>query len=293
MLIAKPRLEFRRVSQIEEKIGAAMTIQGMTQLSREEPQERIRALRRKIIQVSARAQEGHIPSAFSILDILWVLYQGVLDANHDVLNKGGRDRFILSKGHASLGLYAILAELGRIEWSEFERFAEYDGLLGGHPDRNKVPGVEASTGSLGHGFPIAVGLAMGLRIRAVAGRVYTLVGDGESNEGAVWEAALLASHHHLTNLCCIVDYNHSGDRALEMGDVGAKFESFGWEKREVDGHDHRALLGVLRTLSSSRPTAVIASTIKGYGCKVMENEPAWHHKSPGKRDLAEVLKAMS
>ena len=112
--------------------------------------------------------------------------------------------------------------------SELENFAKFDSILGGHPDRNKIPGVEASTGSLGHGFPFGVGMALGLKMKKSASRVFVIIGDGEANEGAVWESALLASHHHLTNLCCIVDYNHSTDRALQIGDMEKKFNSFDW-----------------------------------------------------------------
>jgi transketolase len=178
--------------------------------------------------MATNAGEGHVPSALSILDILWVLYDRILKINPSYPKSPTRDRFILSKGHAALGLYVILAKKGFFPSSELEDFGKYDGFLGGHPDRNKVSGVEASTGSLGHGFPMSVGIALGLRIKKIDSKVFVLIGDGEANEGSVWESALLASHHNLSNLCCIIDYNHSTDRALKVGDMVSKFKSFGW-----------------------------------------------------------------
>ena len=262
-------------------------------LKTEGVQHPLKEMKRKILAMSARAHEGHIPSAFSILDILWVLYDRVMVYDCRDSSRADRDRFILSKGHASLAVYAVLAKKGFFASSLLDGFAAYESPLGGHLDRNKVPGVEASTGSLGHGFPMAVGLAMGLRIQKKTGRVYALIGDGEANEGSVWEAALLASHHALTNLCAIVDYNHSTDRALRLGDLSNKFKSFGWETRVVDGHDHEALFHALDGLSTSSPTVVIAETIKGNGCSMMENEPAWHHRFPTEEELETMVRELS
>jgi transketolase len=254
---------------------------------------RINGLKQKIILASSHSKEGHVPSAFSILDILWVLYNDVLKV--DASNPGGdeRDRFILSKGHGSLGLYAILAEKGFFPLSDLEGFATLKSALGGHPDRNKVPGVEASTGSLGHGFPFAVGIALGLKIKKNPARVYVLIGDGECNEGTIWESALLAAHHKLNNLTCIVDYNHSNDRALVLGDVIAKFSSFGWSTLGINGHDHAAILEALGKPDAARPSVVVAETIKGYGLKEMEGNPAWHHKSPAQDGLQSMLEELS
>lgn len=195
------------------------------------------------------------------------------------------------EGHGVLALYAVLAAKGFFPPSELDRFAAFDSPLGGHPDRNKVPGVEASTGSLGHGLPMGVGMALGMRIRGIDRRVFVLVGDGECNEGAIWEAALLAAHHKLTNLTCIVDYNHSTDRALLLGDIADKFRTFDWAAATVDGHDREALLG-LAWADSVRPTAIIAKTVKGYGCKQMENNPAWHHRVPTQDELPAILEGL-
>jgi len=246
-----------------------------------------------IVEAAARAKEGHIPSAFSILDILWVLYDRVLRIDPKNPHDPGRDRFILSKGHASLALYTVLAEKGFFSKDTFDTFGSFDSILGGHPDRNKVPGVEASTGSLGHGFPMAVGTALGLRIQSNPARVFVLIGDGEANEGTVWESALLAAHHQLSNLCCIVDYNHSTDRALDMGDIAEKFESFGWKTSCVDGHDQEAVYAAVTQPHETKPLAVIANTIKGYGVKRMESNPAWHHAFPTDEELVEILSELS
>lgn len=253
----------------------------------------VNELKRAVVQASFKAGEGHIASAFSILDILWVLYDQVLKINHHHLTDQKRDRFILSKGHGSLGLYAVLAEKEFFSKAELGKFASFAGLLGGHPDRNKVPGVEASTGSLGHGLPMAVGVALGLKILRLPSRVITLVGDGELNEGTVWESALLAAHHKLSNLTCIIDHNHSTDRALSVGNLVKKLASFGWRAVSINGHDHKAILKALNLKPASKPTAIIAETIKGYGSKTMEHNPAWHHKAPTEAELNIILSELS
>ncbi|MCX5699128.1 MAG: transketolase [Candidatus Omnitrophica bacterium] len=247
---------------------------------------------KEIIMVAANTGEGHIPSALSVLDILWILYDRVLNIYPRDPNHPDRDRFILSKGHASLGLYAILSEKGFFDKSLMNTFGKYDSILGGHLDRNKVPGVEASTGSLGHGFPMGVGIALALKIKKSSSRVFTVIGDGECNEGSVWEAALLAAHHKLNNLICIIDYNHSTDRALNIGDLAIKFKAFGWMSCEINGHDHEQIYNALRDTPKDKPLAVVANTIKGKGCKMMENNPAWHHRSPTKDELMRILESL-
>jgi transketolase len=254
--------------------------------------DNIKRLRRQIVLATMATGEGHIPSAFSILDVLWVLYDKVLRCYPHAPQHEDRDRFVLSKGHGAIGLYAVLADKGFFPATELEGFATFQSLLGGHPDSNKVPGVEVSTGSLGHGFPMAVGIAAGLKIKKSARQVYCIVGDGESNEGTVWEAAMLASHHHLENLCCVIDFNHSTDRALQLGDLADKFKAFGWATQTIDGHDHAEILRAV-TAKSDSPRAVIAQTIKGRGCKVMENNPAWHHRTPRAEELEDLLAQIS
>ena len=243
----------------------------------------IAQLKKKILEMSYKAQEGHIPSAFSILDIVWVLYDKVL--------KPG-DRFILSKGHGCLALYVVLAEKNIISKEKLESFCEYGSNLGGHPDSNKINGVFASTGSLGHGLPMAVGVAMALRLEGNPARVYCLVGDGECNEGSIWESVMIAAHHGLTNLTCIVDYNHSTDGALKLGNLSERFSAFGWSVCYIDGHNHDMLYQFMSPTESSKPTVVIANTVKGKGVSRMENNPAWHHRSPTKEEFVEILNGL-
>lgn len=258
----------------------------------------LKSLRRTIVETAFAGQEGHIPSAFSILDILWVLYDSVLRIDPANPSDPDRDRFILSKGHGCLALYAVLAEKGFIPREELRQFASYRSRLGGHPHRG-VPGIEASTGSLGHGLPIAVGVALGLKIRnRNKPRVYCLIGDGEANEGSVWEAASLAVHHGLTNLICIVDDNRSSDHALDMGDFGEKFEGFEWQAVNIDGHDHAQILTATRLPRLQRtawpaPLCIVARTIKGHGCKPMENNPEWHRKAPSTDNLNLLIEELS
>ena len=238
----------------------------------------IQDLKRKIVQAVYDAKEGHIASAFSILDILWVLYKEILRPE---------DRFILSKGHASLALYAILG-------LDMRDFGKYNSFLGGHPDRRKAPGVVASTGSLGHGLPIAVGMALARKIKGSMGRVFCLVGDGECNEGAIWEACLLATHHKLNNLWLIVDSNHSSDRAVRLENMIQKFQSFGFGVEQIDGHDQSAIANSLKypIWRQDAPHAVIAETTKGNGCE-RRRESEWHHKIPNEIDLSEILEELS
>ncbi len=255
-------------------------------------QHTLRELKREIVHAAMTAGEGHIASAFSILDILWVLYDRVLQFDPHQPHYEGRDRFILSKGHASLGLYAVLAKKQFFPLSELKHFGKFESSLGGHPDRNKVPGVEASTGSLGHGLPMAVGMALALRIKKSASRVFVLVGDGECNEGSIWESALLAAHHGLNQLTCIVDYNHSTDRALRLGDIAEKFAAFGWATATINGHDHEAINDALQQSHPTGPLAIIADTVKGAGCTRMEGNPAWHHRVPTQQELAEIMEEL-
>jgi len=254
--------------------------------------QRMIRLKRKIIEVATACNEGHIPAAFSILDILWVLYDRILGITPETLDDPDRHRFILSKGHASIGLYIVLAERGILDPSHLERFGMFGSILGGHPDRTKVPGIEASTGSLGHGFPMAAGLALGAKIRKTSSKVYAIVGDGECNEGTIWESAMFAAHRELDNLYCIVDQNHSGDIALHAGDFRQKFESFGWHTVRINGHDQDEIYRALSQHVPGKPVAVIAETIKGNGCKIMENSPEWTHKYPRPDELEAMLQTL-
>ena len=207
----------------------------------------------------ASGDEKHDPSAYSTLAVLWVLYDRILnyDASHP--QSEDRDRFILSKGHGPLVLYAILAHKGFFPASEMPKFLQWEGILGGHPDRNRVPGVETSTGSLGHGFPMAVGVALALKAKGIDPRVYVLIGDGETNEGSIWEAILLAGDLGLSNLTAILVDNRSSTRNL--GDIALKFQAFGWNAQVVDGRDEDAIENALSSPAADRPSAVIAEVL--------------------------------
>jgi transketolase len=243
-------------------------------------------LKEKIVDIATLKKEGHIPSSLSILDIMYVLYNKILDIDSIKENKIDRDRFILSKGHASLGLYVILNHFGLLK-EDINTFCDLDSKLGGHPT-DKIDGIEASTGSLGHGLPIGVGLALAYKIKKYKGKIYVIIGDGEANEGTIWEAALLASHHNLTNLCCIIDYNHSTDRAVDLINLEYKFKSFGWETKMVDGHNHNDILDSL-SKPNTRPLCIIANTIKGNGIPLIENIPEWHHKFPNEEEFNQII----
>jgi len=261
---------------------------------------RSRRLRRLVVRGLLGGGRGHLGSALSAIEILRVLYDDVMA--HDPANHtwDKRDRFLLSKGHGCLAQYAILVDHGYFSMAELDRFCRFDSILGGHPDAGKIPGVEASTGALGHGPSIAVGMALAANLKGSAHRVFVVTGDGEINEGAVWEAAMSAAKHKLDNLTIIVDYNkmQSYERTEIVQDLEpltSKWESFGFAVRNVDGHDVESLRRTFATLPfvNGRPSAVIAHTIKGRGVPQAEGNPAWHHKSnmsPGEID--EVLRAI-
>ena len=238
-----------------------------------------------LIEISYNVKEGHIASSLSVLDILYVLYKDVVDFESIKNKKDDRDRVILSKGHASLGLYVILSHFNLL--SNLNRFCQFDSCLGGHPS-DKIEYVESSTGSLGHGLPMGIGLALGYKIKKFNHKIFVIIGDGESNEGSIWESALLASHQNLNNLYCIMDYNHSSDRALKLDNIMDKFKSFNWNCLEIDGHNQEEIKKSL-SINSSKPNFILANTIKGKGCKIMENNPEWHHKTPTKEEYKLIM----
>jgi transketolase len=204
----------------------------------------------------AAGDEKHNPSAYSTFEVLWVLYDRVLNFDPSNPHSENRDRFTMSKGHGPLAYYTILVQKGFFHKNELEKFLLWDGILGGHPDRNRVPGVEASTGSLGHGFPMAIGVSLGLRAKKLNSRVYTLIGDGEANEGSIWEAALLAGNLGLSNLTAILINNYSSTR--DLGNIAEKFKAFGWNVQVVNGRDADAIERALTSPSLDQPSMVIA-----------------------------------
>jgi transketolase len=247
---------------------------------------RSRYLRRLTVDALIGGERGHIGSTMSLIEILRVLYDSVLTYRADNPEWAERDRCILSKGHGCLALYALLADKGFFDVSELTDFCRHQSILGGHPERDKIPGVEASTGALGHGLSIGVGMALAQRMRRRSSRVFVVMGDGEINEGSVWEAAMNASKHRLDNLVAIIDYNKiqsAGPTALiqDLEPLRDKWQAFGFETREIDGHDIDALEQVLSAapLCDGKPTAVICHTVKGKGIPFAEHDPSWHHKS--------------
>jgi len=250
-------------------------------------------VRRKILKMIFSAGKGHIGAALSCADILVAIYYGgILKFDPSNPKWDGRDRFILSKGHSAAALYAILADLGYFPKSYLDNYQNKDCILGGHPHR-KIPGIEADTGSLGHGLGIGVGLALSAKADKYDFMTLVLLGDGECYEGSVWESAMFASHHKLNNLIGILDRNGlcSTDiikDCLDIEPLCDKWRSFGWEVVVIDGHSFQELLAALsdlRSRKSFKPLIIIANTIKGKGISFMENDPNWHHSVPDSRQF--------
>jgi transketolase len=248
-------------------------------------------IRKTILKISHASGHGHIPTCFSVVEILWALYESM---KHDPRNPqcDERDMFILSKGHAALAQYCVLAEQGYFPLDEVFSFGSFLSNFGCHADRMKVPGIEVSTGSLGHGISLAVGIALSFKLKKSARRVFTIIGDGEANEGSVWEAVLVADSLGLNNLTIIYDNNMSHPRGLQVMEPGKKFLSFGCQVTEVDGHNTAALTEAY-TLKTDRVHAIIAHTSKGCGCRdLVENHYAWHRRSPTQDELTLLLEEL-
>lgn len=255
------------------------------------------ARRADAVTMIARAKTGHTGGAMSCLDILACLYYDVLRVDPANPRWPGRDRFLLSKGHSVEGYLAILADLGFFPKAELATFSAPGSRLIGHPS-HKVPGVEASTGALGHGLPIGVGLALGARRTGQPFQTYVLMGDGELAEGSVWEAAMAAAHHGLDSLTAIVDRNGlqiSGptESVMALEDLAAKWRAFGWSVTELDGHDMRALQAFFHSApEDGKPRCLIAHTVKGKGIPCAEGRPEWHHRVPDDAQLQAAYQAL-
>ncbi|MFC4016318.1 transketolase [Nonomuraea purpurea] len=251
-------------------------------------------VRRDIVRTIDRAGMGHIGGDLSVTDILVACFYGVLSVDPERPGWAERDRFVLSKGHCAAALYATLAHCGFFAAKELDTFMAPLSALNGHPNRMKVPGVETNTGALGHGLPVATGCALAAKIDGASWRTFVVLGDGELQEGSNWEAAMAAAHYGLSSLTAIVDRNRlqQGARTEEtnaLGALGDKWRSFGWEVREVDGHDHLALLEAMGGPRESRPVVVVAHTIKGKGVSFMEDRVEWHHKVPSPEQVEAAL----
>ena len=272
----------------------------MTDIQKVETLSRLaNAIRRRDLQMIYDAKLGHIGGDLSAIDILVTLYFGVLHIDPHLPNAPDRDRFILSKGHCAGALYTTLAHAGFFPLEELNTFVQPLSRLNGHPDRNKVPGVETNTGPLGHGLPVAVGSALGAKLTNGRWRVFVLTGDGELQEGSNWEAIMAASHLRLDNLTVIVDRNRlqQGDwteKTMHLDPLADKWRAFGWSVQEVDGHDYASLLETFARLPfmPGKPNCIIANTQKGKGVSFMQDKATWHHRVPTSEELAIALEEL-
>jgi transketolase len=260
--------------------------------------ERSKYLRRLVVRTLEGGERGHVGSSMSLVEIMRVLYDDILRYRPSEPKWSGRDRMILSKGHGCIAQYVMLADKGFIPLETLDTFCRRDSILGGHPESSKVPGVEASTGALGHGLSIGVGMALAARIEKRDSRVIVVMGDGEINEGSVWEAAMCSGKHKLSNLTAVVDYNkiQSAGPTREIQDLEPlldKWRAFNFAAVDVDGHDVNALREVFRKLpfAQDRPSAIICHTVKGKGIPFAEHDPNWHHKSKIADDVVTKLYA--
>ena len=243
-------------------------------------------IRRHGVEMTHLSGGSHIASILSVADIIAVLYSGVLRFNPESPKMPERDRFILSKGHAGASIYAALAERGFFDIAELKTHYQNGSRLSGHVSHKGIPGVEFSTGSLGHGLPVAAGMAQAAKLDGKKHNVYVVLGDGECDEGSVWEAALYANHYGLDNLVAIVDHNKMQsldfcENTMKLSPFAEKWRSFGWNALEIDGHDHDALYDAFaKAKESTSPTVIIANTVKGKGISFMEFDILWHYRFP-------------
>jgi transketolase len=262
-------------------------------------QELARKIRISILKMIHNAKSGHTGGSLSCTDILTCLYFHEMRHYPVQADWPGRDRFILSKGHAVPALYAVLKECGYLTQRDLDRLRKLNSILQGHPDSRRCPGIEASTGSLGQGLSIAHGMALALRDHPLKPRVYVVLGDGEMQEGQVWEAVMSAAHYKTSNLCAIVDANGlqiDGPvcRVKEVQPLREKFLAFGWHALEVDGHNIADLLQALQKARThlEGPTVIVARTVKGKGVSIFENQVKWHGKAPNDKELELALKEL-
>ena len=256
-------------------------------------------IRIQIINQVYNANSGHPGGSLSSTDILTVLYFNQMNINEKEPQSPLRDRFVLSKGHCVPALYATLAKRGFIKEEELTKFRKIDGLLQGHPDKNKVPGIDMSTGSLGQGLSVANGMAISSKMNHEGYRVYCLLGDGEIEEGQVWEAAMTAGKYKLDNLCVVVDSNNlqidgTVEEVKGLDNIEGKFKNFGFNTIIVNGHDMQQLIDSFETakLTKGKPTAIIAKTVKGKGISFMEGKAEWHGKAPNEEQYKQAIKEL-
>ena len=254
-------------------------------------------LRQRLVTTSARAKIPHLGSCLSCVELLVQLYWQELRVDPLHPNDPERDRFLLSKGHGAPILFQVLAERGFFPLAQLEDFGKAGSVFHEHPPKpGYIPGIEAATGSLGHGLPMALGMALAARIQKRPSRCYALLSDGECNEGSIWEAALLAASQKVSSLTAIIDYNKwqatgRSQEVMALEPLAAKWESFGWHAQEIDGHDFSAIAGALESASAEleQPSVIVAHTIKGKGVSFMEDDNNWHYRTPNAEELAAAL----
>jgi len=261
--------------------------------------ELARKIRCHVVRMAHRARSSHIGSSLSVVDLLAVLYAEILRVNPSEPNWPDRDRFILSKGHAAACVYAVLAEKGFVPFESLDTYYQNGSALAGHITRSGVSGVDASTGSLGHGLGMGCGMALAARRDRRTYRVFVLLSDGECDEGSTWEAALFAPHHQLDNLVAIVDYNKlqslaTTEHTLALEPLADKWRAFGWSVREINGHDLAEIQSALEIIpwQAGRPSCVIAHTVKGKGVRFMENAILWHYRHLDDDELQRALEEL-
>lgn len=290
----KPDADRARAWHARREEYAGSDAAGRTSVAADEA----RLVRRTIIETIAEAGQGHVGGDLSVTDILTVLFDQVLRIDPEEPRWDDRDRFVLSKGHCAAALYSTLAQTGFFAPAELSTFMAPGSALNGHPNAVKVPGVETNTGPLGHGLPVAVGAALGGRLQDSQRRVFVVCGDGELQEGSNWEAIMSAAQFGLTNLTLVVDRNRlqQGARTEDTNGLDPlpdRLAAFGWEVREVDGHDYEALRTAFEPATEGKPVAVVANTIKGKGVSFMEDRVEWHHKVPTAEQVEQALKELA
>lgn len=261
-------------------------------------QQKALSIRKDVMNLVYQAKTGHTGSDLSCADLLVALYYDVMAVDPANPNRADRDQYIQSKGHAAEVLWAVLADRGFIDKTELASFSQFGSPLIGHPN-NKVAGVEMNTGSLGHGLPVSVGIALAGKMDGKAFHTYTLMGDGELAEGSVWEGAMAAAHYHLDNLTAIIDRNSlqitgASEGVMGLEPLNEKWQAFGWEVHEIDGNNMEEIVSTLKTPNQpGKPKLVIAHTIKGKGVSFAENQAGWHHKVPTDQELASALEQLT
>lgn len=261
-------------------------------------QQKALSIRKDVMNLVYQAKTGHTGSDLSCADLLVALYYDVMAVEPANPNRADRDQYIQSKGHAAEVLWAVLADRGFIDKTELDSFSQFGSPLIGHPN-NKVAGVEMNTGSLGHGLPVSVGIALAGKMDDKAFHTYTLMGDGELAEGSVWEGAMAAAHYHLDNLTAIIDRNSlqitgASEGVMGLEPLNEKWQAFGWEVHEIDGNNMEEIVSNLKTPNQpGKPKLVIAHTIKGKGVSFAENQAGWHHKVPTDQELASALEQLT